>query len=61
MRFDVENLGELDRAMHDYKAAATAETLIVVFHTPGNLTFRFIIGQHGIERQDCDPKGDARE
>jgi hypothetical protein len=60
MRFDVSNLGQLDRALHDYSAAATPEPLILVLHTPGEIAFRFIVNQHGIVRQGCDRRGDAR-
>ena len=61
MRFDVNNLGELERAMHDYIAAASAEPLILVLHTPGGIPYRFIVNEHGIVRQECNQRGDERE
>ena len=61
MRFDVSNLGELDHAMHNYNAAATSEPLVLVFRTPGQIVYRFIVNPHGIERQECDQSGAARE
>ena len=60
MRFNVYNLGELDGAMGDYKAAKTSEPLILVLHTPGQIAYRFIVNRHGIVRQECDAKGDPR-
>jgi len=60
MRCDVRTFGELDRAVHDYREAMLIEPLILVLHTPGEIAYRFIIGQHGIARQDCDVRGDAR-
>jgi hypothetical protein len=59
MRFDVKDWGELDRAVHDYREKMTTEPLILVLHTPGQITYRFIVGDHGIERQECTAKGDA--
>jgi hypothetical protein len=46
--------------MLDYKEAASTEPMILVLHTPGQIAYRFIVNQHGIERQDCNDKGDAR-
>ena len=59
MRFDVSVWGELDRAVHDYRESMTLEPLILVLHTPGRIVYRFIIGDHGIERQECTARGDA--
>lgn len=61
MRFDVKTWPELDRAIHDYREAMSSEPLILVFHASLDTTFRFIIGQHGIIRQECNPKGDLLE
>lgn len=64
MRCDVSTWGEMDRAVHDYRESVTTETtepLILVLHTPGQITYRFIVGEHGIERQGCNARGDARE
>jgi hypothetical protein len=61
MRRDVSTWPELDRAIHDYSMAASSEPLILVLHTPGDIAYRFIVGQHGIARQDCNATGDARE
>lgn len=61
MRFDVKNWPEMDRATHDYRESMSSEPLILVLHTPGQVVYRFIVGQHGIARQGCDQKGDARE
>jgi hypothetical protein len=63
MRCDVSTWGELDRAVHDYREGAIGinEPLILVLHTPGQIAFRFIVGQHGITRQDCNLNGDERE
>lgn len=61
MRCDVSTFGELDRAVHDYREKVSAEPLVLVLHTPGEIAYRFIIGEHGIARQDCDRKGDLRE
>ena len=60
MRCDATTWAELDRGVHDYRELVTTEPLILVLHTPGEIAFRFIIGQHGIVRQDCDKKGNAR-
>lgn len=59
MRFDVKDFGELDVAVHDYREAMVAQAMILVFHTPGGFTYRFIVGEHGIERQECTVSGDA--
>lgn len=61
MRFDVSTWPELDTAVHDYREAVSSEPLILVLHTPGEVVYRFIIGQHGIARQECNAKGDERE
>jgi hypothetical protein len=60
VRYDVSTLGALDRAMLDYQAAGTSEPMILVFHTPGQIVYRFIVNEHGIERQECNAKGDER-
>jgi hypothetical protein len=61
MRFDVSTWAELETAVQDYRKAASFEPLILVLITPGQIAYRFIIGQHGIARQDCDARGEARE
>lgn len=61
MRCDAYTWAELDRGIHDYREAVTVEPLILVLHTPGEIAYRFIIGQHGIARQDCNKRGDVRE
>lgn len=61
MRFDVKTWGELDRAVHDFREAVSAWPMILVLHTPGEIAYRFIVGEHGIARQDCNARGDARE
>jgi hypothetical protein len=61
MRCDVSTFAELDTAVHDYREKVTTEPLILVLHTPGEIAYRFIVGQHGIARQDCNARGDARE
>jgi hypothetical protein len=61
MRFDVQNLGDLDRAMQSYNTAATSVPMILVVHTPGKVLYRFIFNDHGIERQECDLRGNARD
>jgi hypothetical protein len=60
MRCDVSTFPELDRAVHNYRERVTVEPLILVLHTPGQIAFRFIIGQHGIARQECFANGDER-
>lgn len=61
MRFDVKTWPELDRAIHDYREEVTTAPLILVLHTPGEIAYRFIIGTHGIERQQCDRTGAVYE
>jgi hypothetical protein len=60
VRFDVKNWPELDKAVYNYRASTKSEPMILVFHTPGQTAFRFIINQHGIVRQECDSKGETR-
>lgn len=61
MRFDVSTWPDLDNAIHDYREEVTEEPLILVLHTPGQIVYRFIVGRHGIARQECNAKGDPRE
>ena len=62
MRADVSNWAQLDQAVYNHRAAAASDDpLILVIHTPGDVLFRFIVAKHGIIRQECDIKGEARE
>jgi len=58
MRCDVRTFAELEKAVQTYRTMAAIEPLILVLHTPGEIAFRFIIGQYGIARQDCNLRGD---
>lgn len=60
MRCDATTWAELDRCVYNYRSVASSEPLILVLHTPGEIAYRFIIGQYGIARQDCDKRGDER-
>lgn len=58
MRLDVTNLGELCEGVEHYATVAGDEPLILVLHTAGNQAFRFILNQHGLDREQCTNKGE---
>jgi hypothetical protein len=61
MRCDVSTFGELHKAVNDYQARGTSEPMVLVIHAPARMVYRFIINMHGIVRQECDARGEARE
>ena len=55
MRFDVANWQDLKQAVAELDK--TTEPKVIVFTTPGGVFHRFIIGEHGLEKMDCDATG----
>jgi hypothetical protein len=60
MTFDISNANGLVNAVMFYRDSDRTEALILVLRTPGGVAHRFIIAEHGIEKQDCDVTGAAR-
>ena len=59
MRFDVKNWEDLKQAVAEMDS--TEEPKVLVFNTPGGIFHRFIVGEHGVEKQACDASGRAME
>ena len=57
MRFDVPDFDALKRAIDAYDTMDKSEPMILVLHTPGRILYRFLIGEHGIIRQECNATG----
>ena len=57
MRFDVSNWQDLKQAVTELDK--TNEPKVIVFNTPGGVFHRFVIGEHGLEKMDCDATGRA--
>lgn len=62
MRFDVHNWKDLKQAVAEMdKDEHKKEPKVLVFVTPGGIFHRFIVGDHGLEKMDCDASGRAVE
>lgn len=59
MRFDVGNWKDLKQAVTEMDK--TSEPKVIVFATPGGIFHRFVISEHGVEKQDCDKTGKSVE
>ena len=59
MRFDVSNFTALRNAVEVFEDSDKREALILVLRTPGNIPYRFIISEFGIEKQECGKSGEA--
>lgn len=57
MRINVHNLRELISGVND---ADLGDVLVLVLFTAGNQAYRFIVNQHGLERQECTREGEAQ-
>jgi hypothetical protein len=55
MRFDIANWKDLRQAVQQMDK--TGEPKVLVFVTPGGIFHRFVINDHGVEKQDCDKTG----
>jgi len=60
MRRDAYTFADLEIAVEEYRKTEQAEPLFLVFHTPGEVLYRYIVTRHGIARQDCDQRGEPR-
>lgn len=58
MTFYVSNFEALRNAAKCFEDSAQDEPLILIFQTPGGILHRFIITNFGIEKQDCDGRGE---
>jgi hypothetical protein len=62
MRFDVHNWADLKTAVKEMdKPETKKEPKVIVFITPGGVFHRFVFGEYGLEKMDCDASGRAIE
>jgi hypothetical protein len=61
MRFDISNFEALRNAVTVFAQGDREEALVLVLRTPGGIPYRFIVNEHGIEKQQCGSTGEAIE
>ena len=58
MRFDISNYKALKTAVAMYdKEAPEGEPLVLIFYDTLRTPHRFIVGQHGVTKEDCNATG----